>query len=378
VRRCGAPFLLPVSPVVTHVKFGTILRVSSDSSSKPEKIVPPLPKDFVQHTSRYDSLEPSTSQTSGLESAPETLPKRFDYLESTEPGSDSLQHENTAPEPPSNQPQGSSEHSLEPVTTAAQASKPQFKPEKTVNAGSRLSTSQTTPRASSSKLDPKPWYIRAFRELILETLLPAWLIVTFLFIPVGVRGESMSPTLESGDFLLVNKLERWLNAWNIRPNYLHRSDIIVLKPPIESLYSFEPVSRLVESLPLLGNVADQLPEGWKFRPYFVKRIIGMPGDTVELKGGVVYVNDRKTREFYINTPAAIEFSGPTVVRANTVFVMGDNRHRGSSLDSRVFGLVHFSDIAGRAVLRLGHSSQPCDGVLNCAQTWLGAWHFGAP
>jgi signal peptidase I len=128
----------------------------------------------------------------------------------------------------------------------------------------------------------------------------------------------------------------------------------------------------------LEFIANQLSDAWKFRPYFVKRIIGMAGDTVEVKNGVLYLNAVKTREFYINTPAAIEDSGPTVVKPGTVFVMGDNRLRGSSLDSRVFGLVHLEDIAGRAVLRLGHENQACKGLLECVRTWFLGWKFGTP
>lgn len=318
-----------------------------------------LPKDFVQVKPRFDSATEQIhfEHASNLDST--SLSNRLDYVEHPSL-TDNLPRE---------------EHQIEPVTEARVDNVSEIKP----NLEPAKPVAQTVGVSIKPQKPVKTWWTRVFRELLLETLLPAWLIVTFLIIPVGVRGESMYPTLSSGDFLLVAKLERWLAAWGVRPNYLHHGDVIVLKPPIESDYSFEPVSRLFESLPLLEYVANRLPDAWKFRPYFVKRIVGMAGDTVEIKNGVVYLNSVKTREFYINTPAAIEDSGPTVVKPGTVFVMGDNRLRGSSLDSRVFGLVHLQDIAGRAVLRLGHTSQDCkDWWLECAKAWFDGWRLGAP
>jgi signal peptidase I len=335
-------------------------RVPLEPSSDPDHSE--LPKDFVQVEPRFESAGTEDIQFEHVSNLDATsLSNRLDYVEhpsiiENEPTEDSTQEKNT-------QPETRVESSGEPKLLSPEPAKP---------------VAQTV-RSRSKPIRPvKSWWSRVFKELLLETLLPAWLIVTFLIIPVGVRGESMYPTLSSGDFLLVAKLERWLATWGIRPNYLHHGDVIVLKPPIESDYSFEPVSRLFESLPALEYLANQLPDTWKFRPYFVKRIVAMAGDTVELKNGVVYLNAVKTREFYINTPAAIEDSGPTVVKPGTVFVMGDNRLRGSSLDSRVFGLVHLQDIAGRAVLRLGHASQACKGLLECVRTWFVGWHLGAP
>ncbi len=338
-------------------------RVPSDPSSDPDHSE--LPKDFVQVEPRFESAGIEHIQFEHVSNLDATsLSNRLDYVE----------HSSMI----ENAPQDDSAQGHQAQTETRVESATKFKPKLEPSEPAKAVTQ--TGRSSNQPIKPaKTWWSRVFKELLLETLLPAWLIVTFLVIPVGVRGESMYPTLSSGDFLLVAKLERWLAAWGVRPNYLHHGDVIVLKPPIESDYSFEPVSRLFESLPVLEYVANRLPDAWKFRPYFVKRIIGIAGDTVEIKNGVVYLNSIKTREFYINTPAAIEDSGLSVVKPGTVFVMGDNRLRGSSLDSRVFGLVHLSDIAGRAVLRLGHVSQDCkDWWLECAKAWFAGWQLGAP
>ncbi|MFN3267571.1 MAG: signal peptidase I [Deinococcales bacterium] len=196
------------------------------------------------------------------------------------------------------------------------------------------------------------FYKRFFKEVVLETLLPAWLFVTFLAIPVGVRGESMEPTLKSGDYLVVYKLERWFAAWGIRPNYIQRGDLIVTKPPADNPSSFEPLSMYLEGLPVLNLLAWRIPNDWNFRPYLIKRVIGIPGDTVEVKDGVVLVNDIRIREFYTSSAISLDDAKKTVVRPNTFYVMGDNRALGASLDSRAFGLVNATDIAGRAVWRV--------------------------
>jgi signal peptidase I len=335
-------------------------RVPLEPSSDPDHSE--LPKDFVQIQPRFESAGTEDIQFEHVSNLDATsLSNRLDYVEHSSMIENAPQDDSALEHQPETETRVENETNTKLETS---------EPAKAVTQTGRLSLKPIKP--------VKTWWSRVFKELLLETLLPAWLIVTFLLIPVGVRGESMYPTLSSGDFLLVAKIERWLAAWGLRPNYLHHGDMIVLKPPVESDYSFEPVSRLIESLPVLEYVANRLPDSWKFRPYFVKRIIGMAGDTVELKNGVVFLNSVKTREFYINTPAAIEDSGPTVVKPGTVFVMGDNRLRGSSLDSRVFGLVHLTDIAGRAVLRLGHASQDCKGVLECVKTWFAGWKFGAP
>jgi signal peptidase I len=345
-------------------------RVPSDASNDPDPSE--LPKDFVQVEPRFESAGTENTQfehSSNLDLV--NLSNRVDYVE----------HQSTIEDVPQileSDPSQEDQIQLETEARVESATefKPNLEPVKSVKTMPRAKTHSSN--AGNTPKPIKPWWTRVFKELVLETLLPAWLIVTFLLIPVGVRGESMYPTLSSGDYLVVAKLERWLATWGIKPNYLHRGDVIVLKPPVESDYSFEPVSRLFESLPVLEFVANRLPDNWKFRPYFVKRIVGMAGDMVEVKNGVVYLNSVKTREFYINTPAAIEDSGPTLVKPGTVFVMGDNRLRGSSLDSRVFGLVHIQDVAGRAVLRLGRDRKTCKGLLQCVKAWFVGWKLGAP
>jgi signal peptidase I len=208
------------------------------------------------------------------------------------------------------------------------------------------------PSVLSKTKKPLVWWQRILKEVLLETLLPAWLVVTFLVIPVGVRGESMSPSLESGDYLIVYKLERWFAAWGIRPNYLQRGDLIVVKPPSQNPNSFEPMSVFLEGLPVLNLLAWKIPNDWTFRPYLIKRIIAVPGDTIEVQNGTVLLNGQRLREYYISQAQGSDNAMKTVVRQGTYYVMGDNRRLGASLDSRAFGLVQAADVAGRATWRL--------------------------
>ena len=173
---------------------------------------------------------------------------------------------------------------------------------------------------------------------MLETLLPAWVIVTFIAMPVTVDGDSMLPGIESGDVLVVLKLERWLDAWGIRQNYINHGDVIVLKPDDWRSSAF---------VPFIGEYL-----GWKFQPYFVKRAIALEKDTFEIDVGDVIVNENKLSEPYIRGPARVENISPLEVPARGVYVLGDNRLIGESIDSRRFGPQPLSRVAGRVVLRL--------------------------
>ncbi|NLG85446.1 MAG: signal peptidase I [Firmicutes bacterium] len=154
------------------------------------------------------------------------------------------------------------------------------------------------------------------REII-ESLAIAVLIVTFVTVFVGrfcrVKGLSMEPTLYTGEWLWTDKLGYLLG----RP--IKRGDIIVLK------YK-------------------------DTKEKYVKRVIGLPGDKVEIRDNAVYVNGFKLKEPYIKEPPFGDYT-LTEVPPNSYFVMGDNRNQ--SDDSRgSVGPVPREKIEGRAVLRL--------------------------
>ena len=148
----------------------------------------------------------------------------------------------------------------------------------------------------------------------------------------------MLPGIESGDVLVVLKIERWLDAWGIRQNYINRGDVIVLKPDDWRSSAF---------VPFVGETF-----GWKFQPYFVKRAIALEKDSLEIDAGDVIVNESKLAEAYIKGPATVENEPPLEIPTRNVYVLGDNRLIGESIDSRRFGPQPLSRVAGRVVLRL--------------------------
>ncbi len=143
------------------------------------------------------------------------------------------------------------------------------------------------------------------------------------YIPSG----SMEPTLQINDRLIIDKL-----SYNFRKP--ERGDIVV----------FSPTATL---------------EKQNFKDAFIKRVIGLPGDKVEVKGGRVYVNDQPLRENYIEDKPAYSFSTEQfnaqqgiqsqTVPADQYLVLGDNRN--NSYDSHYWGYVPRDKIIGRAVVR---------------------------
>jgi signal peptidase I len=144
-------------------------------------------------------------------------------------------------------------------------------------------------------------------------LIVAVIIRTFFLAAFYIPSPSMVPTLQVHDRVLVNKLSYDLHA-------IHRGDVVVFeRPPGEN----DP------------KVKD-----------LIKRVIGLPGDTLESIGGVVYVNGKPLTEPYLNPPGTTENLERQIVPAGMVFVMGDNR--GNSHDSRSFGSIDEDLIVGRA------------------------------
>ena len=116
-----------------------------------------------------------------------------------------------------------------------------------------------------------------------------------------VSGTSMEPTLNNGDFLLVSKIPTYFKKY-------HRGDILIIDSP-------------------------DLDE------YYVKRLIGLPGETVEIKDGKVYINGKWMKEYYTSEDTASYANTKWKLGNNEYFVMGDNRASGASNDSRLFGPI---------------------------------------
>ncbi len=153
--------------------------------------------------------------------------------------------------------------------------------------------------------------IRIWSRDLLIAIGLALVIIVFLYQPVKVEGTSMAPLLSDQERIFINKF-----VYRFEP--IERNDVVVFWYPLDRSKSF------------------------------IKRVIGLPGETVEIRQGLVYVNGRTLAEPYV-PPQYEDMSdfGPIRVPTDSYFLMGD--HRISSNDSRVFGPVASRYIYGRAV-----------------------------
>jgi signal peptidase I len=151
--------------------------------------------------------------------------------------------------------------------------------------------------------------------ILAVAVLAALLLRAFVVQPYFIPSGSMETTLDIGDKVLVNKL-----SYDFHP--VHRGDIVVFsKPPND--YS--------------PGIKD-----------LIKRVIGLPGETISASGGSVYINGAKLAEPWLPKGTQTAAFGPVSIPAGEYFVMGDNR--GDSADSRVIGPIPKKLIVGRAFL----------------------------
>lgn len=169
----------------------------------------------------------------------------------------------------------------------------------------------------------------------------AILVRYFLFTPTLVRQTSMTPTILDSERVLINRVVRTFNL------PLYRGDIITFEKPdktVDGCGVYDERHGLWDYF--LHNVIEVT------KVSFIKRIIGLPGDHIQIIDGYVYVNDQRASEVYLNgikTPISGEFYD-VVVPEGHIFVMGDNRS-GSS-DSREFGCIPLNKVEGRVTYRI--------------------------
>lgn len=165
-------------------------------------------------------------------------------------------------------------------------------------------------------------------ETLLLTIVIFWVIQTFVAQPYQVQQESMRTTLEEGQYVLVDKLTPHFDSYS-------RGDIVVFNPVLREESCSSPPS-------------DEIPP----TPY-IKRVIGEPGDLVELLDGDVYVNRVRIDEPYINGIITRPLDGNEswLVLEGRLFVMGDNRADSTDSRSQTIGEICVNDVVGRAWLR---------------------------
>ena len=192
----------------------------------------------------------------------------------------------------------------------------------------------------------KHGFLHGLPVLVIAAFLIALVLKAFLFQAFFIPSASMEPTLIGpGDRILVDKI----------PYYFHdprRGDIIVFSNP-----NAPPAHRSI-----IGGFIHWLGQGIGITSHaepscgdrnpdedFVKRVIGVPGDTVEGKNGAVYVNGHRLSEPYLAPSTVTGAFAKQTIPAGDLFVMGDNR--GDSCDSRLaLGLVPIGNVIGQAAV----------------------------
>lgn len=191
------------------------------------------------------------------------------------------------------------------------------------------SVATTRPRRSRRRrlekwFGPRGAGVAEWVIVIVGAILLALVVKVFLLQAFYIPSLSMYPTLHEGDRVLVNKLSYRLHDVN-------RGDVIVFeRPPTETS----------------SNIPD-----------LIKRVVGLPGESITIENGSVFVDGQRLDENYLpdgtvtstaNAPNKCAPDAPCVVPAGQVWVMGDNR--GDSKDSRYFGPIDESSIVGRAFI----------------------------
>lgn len=165
-------------------------------------------------------------------------------------------------------------------------------------------------------------------ETLILTLIIFWVIQTFVAQPFRVEQDSMRATLEPDQYVLVDKLTPNFDTYS-------RGDIVVFNPVVrDGGCTSEPVVGMDGDVP------------------FIKRVIGEPGDTIEIRDGQVLVNGAVLDEPYVlGVMTPVEEQRAWTIEPERLFVMGDNRNNSTDSRSQAVGQICVRDVVGRAWLR---------------------------
>jgi len=185
---------------------------------------------------------------------------------------------------------------------------------------------------NKSKKEKRKSKVQEYIEAIIIAILIALVIRTFVIQAFKIPSRSMVPTLLIGDQILVNKF-----IYGVKIPYLRKTIIPVTNPEKGDIVVF-----------IYPN--DRSKD-------FIKRVIGIAGDKIEIKNKRIFINDKEYSDSYsvysdnLIYPGVIQPRdnfGPVTVPQNSLFVMGDNRDESS--DSRYWGFVDIKDVEGKAFI----------------------------
>jgi signal peptidase I len=183
-----------------------------------------------------------------------------------------------------------------------------------------------------TKADKQKSKVKEYVESIIIAILIALFIRTFIICAYKIPSRSMVPTLLVGDHILVSKF-----IYGVKIPLLRRTIIPVSKPKRGEIVVF-----------IYPN--DRSKD-------FIKRVIGVAGDKIEIKNKKIFINDKEFKDSYgiysdsLILPKSMQPRdnfGPVIVPEKSIFVMGDNRDE--SLDSRFWGFVDLKDVEGKALI----------------------------
>ena len=150
-------------------------------------------------------------------------------------------------------------------------------------------------------------------EIVIISLVTVFIIRSFIIQPFLVNGSSMEPTFSNGNYLLIDEVSYYFRS----PD---RGEVVVFRYPNDQSV------------------------------YFIKRIVGLPGDRIVIRNNQIFINDKELQEDYLPSLTRTDGRVDVQVGENEYFVLGDNRSY--SFDSRNWGSVNKENLIGMARLRV--------------------------
>ncbi|HTT75767.1 MAG TPA: signal peptidase I [Candidatus Binataceae bacterium] len=205
---------------------------------------------------------------------------------------------------------------------------------------------QSKPAAPAPSDEPpsRKSALREYTEAFLVALVLALILRTFFIQAYKIPSGSMEPTLLIGDHIIVDKLDY---GFRLPDSFFGLTPLADEIPWGHYLFKLGKVHR--QDVVVFVYPQDETKD-------FIKRVIALPGDTVEVRDGIVYLNGKRAPDSHAHFDVPMnerqpgnprDFYGPVTLPPGEYFMMGDNRDH--SYDSRFWGFVNFNQIEGRAL-----------------------------